>query len=39
MDPHHDEVARDLPENLIFDLLGIVPLLALAACASALWLL
>ena len=39
MDRDDDEVARDLPDNRLFDLLGIVPILALVVCASAVWLL
>jgi hypothetical protein len=33
------EAARDLPDSLLFDLLGIFPLLTPAAWASAVWLL
>ena len=39
MDRDDDEVARDLPDNRLFDLLGIVSILALVACALAVWLL
>ena len=39
MDRDDDEAARDLPDNRLFDLLGIVRILTLGACASAVWLL
>ena len=33
-----EEGARDLPDNIWFDLLNVVPLLMLLACAVGIWL-
>jgi hypothetical protein len=39
LDFDDEEAGRDRPDNPLFDLLGIVSLLALAVCALAVWLL
>ena len=39
MDVDDEEAGRERTENTLFDSLGIVPLLVLAACALAVWLL